>query len=470
MVAIDPRSLLSRAVSVFRTNYNRCFGDPLPGRSVRLGRSSSSLAEKTRARAALSVQKRRKQALVNRKRCDLLARRNTTIIIPGGFPKDPPGREIPLQCEARGPEDDYESMPVDCDNTNKSQAGPSAQEQQGKQSKSNTADDEPFLREYNSLMYDRTLRKGWFEATMSSERAKKETPQRKARFEREAEEVDRLWNMRESQRRKEEERTDNWKDKRLAQLEKEKNLAQSELAREKIQRQHSRLQRVFRQQEQRHKDAERWKRRLEKGANQAAEREGNLLQENAMLRDNLLVKENALRRACDERENAKQEMGEERAQRLYAEETVRRWKELMEQYFPGGQPHPQTDRTFSLQAQFQLYETKWAVLRSGVDVDGSEVHRLFFHQIPWPVINMSLINPTQIQPEHIQKFIMHPHRVPPDAQGKRANKRQRVKDELMKWHSDKFNSIVLSKVRKEDKAAAAEAAEMITRVLTDMLR
>jgi len=58
--------------------------------------------------------------------------------------------------------------------------------------------------------------------------------------------------------------------------------------------------------------------------------------------------------------------------------------------------------------------------------------------------------------------------VRPGPLAERKSKGSIAKDELRRWHSDKFDRIVLSKVREEDKAAAAEVAGLIARVLTDM--
>lgn len=335
------------------------------------------------------------------------------------------------------------------------------------------------------LIFDEFRRESQQNAHKIPERVRQQVTERKAQSEEETEveEEDELWKMRELERCEEGESAARWKDRRLAQLERETRIAQSQLAREKIERQHSRLQRVFKEQRRRREDEERWRRQMEKDAKSAAQREENLLRENVILWNNLRATENAFRRARNEREHVREEMEEERVKRLRAEESLERWKELMKEYFPGGQPPrqhpskpqeqdppPQPHQNLSLRAQFDLYETKWNILRSGIDVDGTKVHLISFSQIPWPVINMIPAHPSQIKPQHIQHFFMHPLGGKPDAQGKGKNKRMRAMDELMRWHSDKFNQIVLSKVRDEDKHAASEVGEMVARILVDMLK
>jgi len=421
-----------------------------------------------------------------RKRYNDLARDNSTIFIPGGFHKE---KEHKLKDshddEVR--DDNKEPIDIDCnpETAGGAQAGPAIQEQRKKRSNRGTAneDDDFVMKELNSLLLDRSIREGHFEAKVVSERVKAQAGERKARLREETKQAERLWKMAELERREEKERADRWKDQRLAQLEREKEVAENELAREKVARKQSKLQRVFKEQQQRNKDEERWKWMMGRDAKLAAERESNLLRENVMLGNNLRSVDNAFRRACNERDHVKKEKEEERTRRIRAEESLCRWKELMKEYFPGGQQQQDPDqqqeqpqqqpppprRPPSLKAQFQLYEEKWQVLRSGFEIDGSKIHLISFSQIPWPVVSMSPTDPSQILPEHVRKFVMHPLRNLPDRTGRRKTRKMMAAAELKKWHPDKFRTIVLSKVREEDKEAASEVAEMIARCLTDAL-
>jgi hypothetical protein len=325
------------------------------------------------------------------------------------------------------------------------------------------------MKQFESLMFDKLKRESQFDAKEISERVKEQAVERKARMEKESMEAKRLWRMEELERREQRESADRWKDQRLAQLEKEKRVAESELAREKVERRQSKLQRLFKEQQQRHKEEGHWKQLRERDARLAADREAKLKRERAILENDLRATDDAFRLACSERNCVMQEKEEERARRLRAEESLHRWKGLMKEYFPGGQQQPQPQPPPPLEAQFELYEKKWEVLRSGVDIDGTKVHLIFFSQIPWPVVNMTPTDPSQIRPEHIQQFLMHPLREKPGADGKRRTRRLKAREELKKWHSDKFDQIVLSNVCEEDKQAASEVAGMVARVLTDML-
>ena len=478
MVAINGRQVLRRAVDILCTHYNRWFN----GQPTTLGHSSSFVhpnldepvhksvplpLKKTRSHVASGgrAAKARKQGRVKRKRYNEIARENSTVFIPGGPPQKK--KETRHQDTDNDLQDDYE--PIDCD----PRPADETQSNHGA-----AKEDEALVKEeLEYLLLDKFKRESQFEVKVVSERVKGKTKERKARLERETREAERLWKMSELERREEKERADKWKDRRLARLEKEKEDAKSELAREKIERKQSKLQRVFKEQQQRRNDEERWKQLREEDARLAAERERDLLRKNAMLQDDLRATDGAFQRAWNEREHMRQEKEGETARRLRAEESLHRWKDLMKEYFPGGQQGQgraqQQERLqqqpCSLEAQFELYEKKWEILRSGVDIDGTRIHLIFFSQIPWPVVNMTPTDPSQILPEHIQEFLMHPLRERPDASGKMRNRRLKARDELMKWHSDKFDQVVLSKVREEDKQAACEVAGMIARVLTDMM-
>ena len=180
----------------------------------------------------------------------------------------------------------------------------------------------------------------------------------------------------------------------------------------------------------------------------------------------LRARDNAFRRARNERDHMLQEREEETARRLRAEASLLRCKKLMKERFSGGQR--EQSQLPPIEVQFELYEKKWGVLRSGVDSDGTRIRLIFFSQIPWPVLNMTPTDPSQIKPDHVQEFLKHPLHEKPDAGGKKRTLRMKAGDELKKWHSDRFNPTVLSKVCNEDKQAVSEVAGMIVRVLTDI--
>lgn len=462
MVAINGREIVNNAVGVIRTQYNRCLGNLFPG----LGPSNSP------ALPASAAPKARKQRRVRAKRYDDLARKNSTVMMPGGFPKNPSKRNKKTQYpRAQNPQGDHE--PIECDpvSGDEDMAGASTPGQYRQWSNHRPTNNEQafVMQELGALVFDKLKRECEFELKEVSERVKAQTTERMAMLDRETKETERLWKMRELERLEAMRRDERWKDRRLAQLEWEKNLTRDQLARERAARKHSRLQRVFKEQQRRRDDAEAWKKQRENDAEMAAQREGNLLRENDVLRRNIHAIDGAFREACNEREFMKSKGEEERAKRLRAEESLHRWKELMKQYFPEGQQQQQPETQFpSVPIQLDLYEKKWSVLRSGTDMDGTQVNLVHFSQIPWPVIDITLTHPSQLQPGHIHEFLKHPLPSKINSQGKRMTKKLRIKDELLRWHPDKFTQVVLSKVREEDKDAASEVAGIIAGILNGM--
>ncbi|KAF9788522.1 hypothetical protein BJ322DRAFT_1019058 [Thelephora terrestris] len=492
MVAINGREVISRAVGVLNTQY-RCLGEFFFGRPTTLSRSRSFVSSNLKrpipkatapplstARAEVTpsgqVSRRRKHGRVEPKGYNDLARDNSTLFIPGGFRKERPKKQ-PTRVKARAPEVNDE--PIDCD--------PESCGEEGQWADRDMTVEEQVLvmRGLNDLILQKRALEKQFNVKAASGRVKPQTAERKAGSKKETKGVDKLREP--EQKGSEMNRSSTWKDQRLAQLEKEKEDIKGRLARERIERQHSRYHRKLEEQQRRRESEEHWKQLREKDAKSAALREGHLKRENVLLQGDLQFKHEAYLRACNEREKERKEREEERHKRLRAEEDVRQWKELMEQYFPGGQLPQQQSRPQqhryqyqsqsqsrsrsvqnqppSPQAQFELYNKKWEVLRSGIDIDGTtKVHLISFSQIPWPVIDMGPGNlePSTILPDHVVKFFLHPLR------GEGKSRKSIAKDELRKWHSDKFDRIVLSKVREEDKRAAAEVAGMIARVLTDM--
>lgn len=485
MVAINGRDIVRRTVGILRNRYNRYSAklpDGGPPALSPLGSFAHTDFKKPSPEVASvspegawaqvtpngEIPKGRKQGRVKRRRYNELAQDNSTFFMPGGFRNGLSERKVLHRRSKRDLHGDYE--PDGCDEDRFSQ----------------WADYEPanehqvfVMKQFRSLMFDKLKRESQFRVKVISERVRKQAPERKARMRKEAIEAEKLRRMEELERREEKERADRWKDQRLAQLEREKRAAENELARERLERKQSKLRRLFQEQQQRHKEL-RWKQLREREARLAAEREDNLLRENALLEKGLRATDNAFRRARNERDYMAQEKEEERGRRLRAEESLRRWKELMKECFPGGQqqqhpgqqreqPKSQPKQDPPLEAQFELYEKKWEVLRSGVDTDGAKIHLILFSQIPWPVVNITPTNPSQIRPEHIQEFLTHPLREKYYASEKRKTTRMKARDELLKWHSDKFDQFVLSKVYEEDKLAVSEAVGMIIRVLTKML-
>ncbi|VDC03732.1 unnamed protein product [Peniophora sp. CBMAI 1063] len=122
------------------------------------------------------------------------------------------------------------------------------------------------------------------------------------------------------------------------------------------------------------------------------------------------------------------------------------------------------EERYALEAAFDLYIRKWDEIRSGrVPLDSIEGEDL-----PWPVRDGTtrLQSLDAINKHNIASFVLHPLR--PDFNDK--SPRQRIKEELTRWHSDKFNTIVLPLVLPQHKEEVKALANEVTIHLNEILR
>jgi len=104
--------------------------------------------------------------------------------------------------------------------------------------------------------------------------------------------------------------------------------------------------------------------------------------------------------------------------------------------------------------RWNLYEWKWDALKGYVGL-------LVFSQLPWPVLHdVNTIH--DLTPERFSEFLFSPKR--PGYEAK--TKKDRVKNELLRFHPDKYDGKILGKVCVEDHALVKEAVGRVTRFLT----
>ncbi|TDL17512.1 hypothetical protein BD410DRAFT_687448, partial [Rickenella mellea] len=89
---------------------------------------------------------------------------------------------------------------------------------------------------------------------------------------------------------------------------------------------------------------------------------------------------------------------------------------------------------------------------------------LAFKNIPWPALKLPN-SPADITKDDISKFLFHPLRLQRvQDKGKRAV----IREELRRWHPDKFCVRVLEKVNPSERALVWEAAEVVIRYLNEL--
>ena len=104
--------------------------------------------------------------------------------------------------------------------------------------------------------------------------------------------------------------------------------------------------------------------------------------------------------------------------------------------------------------RWNLYEWKWDALKGDVGL-------LVFSQLPWPVLH-DVHTIHDLTPERFSEFLFSAER--PGYEAK--TKKERVKNELLRFHPDKYDGKILGKVCVEDHALVKEAVGRVTRFLT----
>jgi len=100
------------------------------------------------------------------------------------------------------------------------------------------------------------------------------------------------------------------------------------------------------------------------------------------------------------------------------------------------------------------YENQWAAMANAT--------QLRFRSIPWPV-HAPITTPDQLIPVKIAGFILSNQH----SQGK--PRKDRLKEALLRWHPDRFESKWLKKVVEEDRELVKEGVGNVVRVLNELL-
>jgi len=110
-----------------------------------------------------------------------------------------------------------------------------------------------------------------------------------------------------------------------------------------------------------------------------------------------------------------------------------------------------------IEKRYTEYHNGWNGLR---DRQG----QLRFLTIPWPVLEEPT-GPGVVTVPNIRAFFNHPTYLAPNHWD---GKKRQLQKEFLRWHTDKFRSMTLSRVREEDQKIVGDLAEMVIRVLNDV--
>ena len=105
---------------------------------------------------------------------------------------------------------------------------------------------------------------------------------------------------------------------------------------------------------------------------------------------------------------------------------------------------------------FENHEKLWANLPSSDAV---------WNDFPWPMIKKPY-EPEEITLPAVRAYIESPYYPEKD---KSKTVKDRVKDHIKRWHPDRFNTKLLTKVREEEKEKVKEGAGTVVRCLNELL-
>ncbi|KAI6134803.1 hypothetical protein EDD17DRAFT_1753374 [Pisolithus thermaeus] len=341
-----------------------------------------------------------------------------------------------------------------------------------------TNEDKIFAQQLRRLHLDSVFRNDLSRYRETAERAENEMPQRleaHAEMESDAErlreqarkdaerreELRIIRKMREEQelQRQEEERVRAEEARRRAREEREKMEYQRKLLEEQQRKVKEAQEREAREREAREREArereakERAAREREARERETREREGKERE----ARERQAQECEARERESREREEKEREAREHEARERWARRRQAREREARERAEAayGAHANPQ-----ALQQLFALYEAKWAELKTNHALSSIDVREL-----PWPSLALKRFTVQEFTPEDVLTFVFHPLRPHP----MQKSAKDGIKVEVLRFHPDKFNALVLPKVREDQRDLAQELAGAVVRALTTIM-
>ena len=133
-----------------------------------------------------------------------------------------------------------------------------------------------------------------------------------------------------------------------------------------------------------------------------------------------------------------------------------------------------------------VYEARWKQLLDVADTSQSNDSELRFEDVPWPALATD-VGPTSaekgkgkvtleledITMEAIMAFLL-PGGRPPDSSATdegiiKKERRDKLRETMLRFHPDKFEGRIISRVRDTDKEVVREAVGRVARVINDLL-
>lgn len=112
----------------------------------------------------------------------------------------------------------------------------------------------------------------------------------------------------------------------------------------------------------------------------------------------------------------------------------------------------------------EYYDTRWATLLAPpVPSADATTQDLRFDDVPWPAHGSSFAE-TDISPSSIATFLMRHYGTVPRV------KKDVLRETMLRFHPDKFEIRVLSRVCSDDRQRVKEAAAAVLRAANDLMK
>ncbi|KAI0753517.1 hypothetical protein C8Q80DRAFT_517429 [Daedaleopsis nitida] len=128
----------------------------------------------------------------------------------------------------------------------------------------------------------------------------------------------------------------------------------------------------------------------------------------------------------------------------------------------------------------ELYEARWRTLLAPPSGGGAstEEELLRFEDIPWPVMAIapssshgerSTVLLGSLTAEAISEFLLPPERGVSDADVPQKDRKEKLRETMLRFHPDKFEGRIMKRVRDADRELVKEAVGIVARTVTALM-
>jgi len=157
----------------------------------------------------------------------------------------------------------------------------------------------------------------------------------------------------------------------------------------------------------------------------------------------------------------------ERAERRKREEAVREETRRLERAAESERRRRRKGKERQREADARAaYDAQWKQLLAATDTDDK---MLAFSDVPWPVFDSRMAKPEDFTLEAVSAFLLPPTGADVDEEVARKERKDKLREAMLRFHPDKFEGRILALVRDKDKEKVKEAVGVVARILGELL-